>query len=107
MRGHWNPQRFYCAHCPVCPTQNGFTDHASTRTHLANDHGIERAKIEQGVDYYDGVHASRVYARRKEEADVEANRAARVLLQSNYTVEDFLTDAGDQPWPALLEYEDE
>lgn len=93
--------KFYCGHCPLDPHAQSFSDAASIRTHLYAEHDIPRAKAENGQDYYRGLQAQQVHARRKKEADAEAVRAARVLRQPNYTVEDFLVDAGDEPWAGL------
>jgi hypothetical protein len=98
--------RFYCAHhtCVLHPAVEGFVNAAAVRTHLYEVHGTERAKIESGEDYFEGWQARTVYLRRSAEAEQATKKAARYLVQPDYSVADFLTDAGDEPWPAL-EYE--
>jgi len=101
VKARFRYERLYCLHCPVAPEAEGFTDAAAIRTHLCDVHDVPRAKAEIGQDWAQGLQAQRIHARRVAEAEPVARRAARYLVQPVYTVEDFLTDAGDEPWPAL------
>ena len=79
----------------------GWGDELSVKTHIHSSHDIVREKAEKGEDYFEGWQARLVYLRRSSDAEQESRKAARFLVQANYTVADFLTDAGDEPWPAL------
>lgn len=97
----WIPryERWYCGHCVDTGTVgDGWTD-GGAEAHVRNNHDV--ANPEAGYDYLSGHDLVLALKRWRKRNDQLAARAARALLDPNYTVADFLTDAGDEPWPAL------
>lgn len=103
MSAHFKMGRWYCGHCPITPEAEAFEHASACRDHLANVHEIPRAKTEPGWDLFEAWQAKKLYRHRQEQAEIEARAVARhlVLASPTYSVEDFLADAGDEPWAPL------
>jgi hypothetical protein len=97
--------RYYCAHCPLVPEAESWSGAYVAKKHVESVHELRYNDIVEGEDVYQGWQAQKKWDARQIVANADFKTPWRG--DATYSVDDFLTDIGDEPFETRLCYEDD